>query len=163
MEYQRRPIPGYEKWEADTNGVIYGINGAPLYTRVGTKGYQQVNLGRTLRQAYVHRLVALTFIPNLENKPTVNHIDGNKLNNNVENLEWATYYEQVDHKGKILKQEGGCLYIHQIDVTTKEIIATFKSMKEASEKTGVNYGNISSACSGRLKTAGGYIWQKSFM
>jgi hypothetical protein len=45
----------------------------------------------------VHRLVAEAFIPNTENKPTVNHIDSNRLNNNIDNLEWATMYEQNLH------------------------------------------------------------------
>ena len=74
---------------------------------VGKKGYLQVCL--TNKNTYsVHRLVALTFIENKENKPEVNHIDGNKLNNHISNLEWNTTQENLEHKrinnlGKTLK------------------------------------------------------------
>lgn len=59
------------------------------------KGYLRANIGGTIRQ--LHRVVAETWLDNLENKPQVNHIDGNKLNNAVLNLEWVTNQENRDH------------------------------------------------------------------
>ena len=55
----------------------------------------------------VHKAVAQAFISNDENKPTINHKDGNKKNNNINNLEWATYKEQMEHSTKILHQNCG--------------------------------------------------------
>lgn len=62
-----------------------------------TDGYMQIAIGETGKKYYVHRLVALTFMSNPENKPTINHLDGNKENNAIENLEWATRKEQIIH------------------------------------------------------------------
>jgi len=67
---------------------------------VGYKGVYLTNNDKGKR-VRVHRLVALAFIPNPENKPCVNHIDGNKLNNNVNNLEWCTYSENIIHGFRI--------------------------------------------------------------
>lgn len=55
----------------------------------------------------VHKAVAMAFIPNPENKPTVNHKDGDRKNNKAENLEWATYKEQSQHSSKVLKRNCG--------------------------------------------------------
>jgi hypothetical protein len=67
----------------------------PMKPFTDKEGYMRVKLlGKTKK---VHRLVAQAFIPNPDNKPTVNHIDGNRSNNCVENLEWATYSENKQH------------------------------------------------------------------
>jgi hypothetical protein len=72
---------------------------ARMSTFIAKKGHVRVNLydnGRQMKFS-IHRLVALAFIPNPDNKEFVNHKDGNKLNNHVSNLEWATRQENEDH------------------------------------------------------------------
>lgn len=122
-----------------------------------TNGYKDAN---KTGNDYVHILVAKAFIPNPENKPTVNHIDGDKLNNKVENLEWATQSEQAIHafennlnnvvkstKGKQLKgsrcynakiDEGQAMEIYMISNLTNE------THKDIGELYGVSRGVIGS-------------------
>jgi hypothetical protein len=72
----------------------------PSITPVGfNNGYLSISLAKNGRSRiqYIHRLLAITFIPNPENKPQVNHIDGNSLNNDLSNLEWATAKENIRH------------------------------------------------------------------
>lgn len=85
------------------NGRKDNRKGRVLNPSVNKYGYHQIVLTENgTRKTYtVHRLVAEAFIDNKEHKPTVNHIDGNKLNNDYRNLEWATHKEQKDHSIKI--------------------------------------------------------------
>jgi hypothetical protein len=83
----------------DKNGVRY-LRPEKLLTHLSNgNGYFKVNLyGETVKKSIlVHRLVAQAFLPNLDNKPCVNHKDGNKANNSVENLEWCTISENHKH------------------------------------------------------------------
>lgn len=108
----------------------------------------------------VHRLVAETFIDNISNLPCVNHIDGNKQNNRVENLEWSTYGDNNMHalRNNLRRPRGN--KIAQKDLKTKEIINIYKSTCEASRQTGISRGGISHCLNGRTNSSGGYLWEK---
>lgn len=84
---------------ARKNGTTVYVPSNVLSVKVGKKGYCTVNLTMNNRKKtqYLHRLVAMAFIPNPENKPDVNHLDGNKSNNLVSNLAWVTKSENSKH------------------------------------------------------------------
>lgn len=84
------------------NGRIDNRKGKVLKPKINKYGYQVITLSKNgIRKTYtIHQLVAKAFIPNPENKKTINHKDGNKMNNYVDNLEWATEKENQQHKWK---------------------------------------------------------------
>ena len=106
----------------------------------------------------VHRLVAQEFIPNAEGKPQINHIDGDRNNNHVNNLEWVTGSENMNHAYKTgLTKPRNQKPVKGINILTgKEVI--FGSCYEASRKLGITEGAIRSALKGRTKTSAGYTW-----
>ena len=116
-------------------------------------GYLKVSLCKDghLKQLFVHRIVAKAFIQNPNNLKTVNHKDEVKTNNVATNLEWMTQGDNV-----IYSQ---ARQVQMFDKSTCELLATFPSTHEAARVTGINQGDISSCCRGKLKSAGGYKWR----
>ena len=100
----------------------------------------------------VHKLVAKAFCENVENKPFVDHIDGNKINNNAENLRWVTHKENCDNANT--KR-----YKPVVQKSNGETVATYKSVTEASILTGISTPAISNCAQGKSKTAGGFLWE----
>lgn len=136
-------------------------------THIDKYGYTRVDLYKNSKciVKQVHRLVAIAFIPNIENKPEVNHIDGNKQNNNINNLEWCTRTENERHayktglkKSRYGKDNKNSKPVIQYDLNMN-IIAEYVGAREAGRKTGYNQSNITKCCNGKVKTAGGYIWR----
>jgi hypothetical protein len=106
----------------------------------------------------LHRIVALTFIDNPENKEQVNHIDGNKLNNVVSNLEWVTNKENQIHKYKIGLGNNYTRKIVQYDLEMNKI-KEFNSIVEATKILNIGKSNIRGVITNYRKTAGGFIFK----
>jgi len=165
-----------EEWrEIDTNKILNEEN-------ISDKKYYVSNLGRfknsygTIMENYkinengyiriyiykqtfaLHRLVALTFLENPENKETVNHKDGNKLNNKLDNLEFATNKEQQIHKFEIGLGNNFTRKIKQYDLEFNEI-KTFNSIVEASKELNIGKAGINATCLYKQKHSGGFVFR----
>ncbi len=177
-----KDIPGYEgEYQISNRGRLKSFMRNKLGEIRSVKNrhglYQTIPLcvcqkKKTVR---IHRLVAEAFIPNPENKPTVNHKDLDKQNNYASNLEWATYKENINHAIKRIPSmiKGMNNYnqnirprtIIQLDLYGR-FIAEFKNSIEAGKATGVCYRNILQVASKdeykpglTRKQAGGFKWR----
>jgi hypothetical protein len=112
-------INGYERnYRLYIDGEVWSVKSGKFLKQEISKGYKRVTLsinGKTKR-FQTHRLVAMYFIENPLNKPCVNHIDGNKNNNNFENLEWCTYSENEKHSYISLGKINSIRKLSELDI-----------------------------------------------
>ena len=161
-----QPITGYENYKVSCNGEVINSHGRLLKASLSSKGYKEVvlyNVGDRTKFK-VHRLVAITFIPNPENKPQVNHINGDKADNRVENLEWATNSENIQHAYdnalNVMKTGGQ----HPRSKSVKQeaigghFVKIWGSIREIERELNYSSSNISKCCKGIYSTAYGFKW-----
>lgn len=177
MEETWKDIKGYEGlYQVSDRGNVKSI----FYKRTRNEiilkqcnhfnGYYQVCLcfKKKRKTHLVHRLVCNAFLDNPENKKTVNHKNGNKTDNRLENLEWNTYSENETHSYRILGKKNHMLGKSHINHFSKPIlrytihgvyIDEFLGTHEAFKATGIHRGNINQCCKGKRNHAGGFIWK----
>lgn len=136
-----------------------------LNPTIGKRGYYEVCIrGNGKRKTVkVHRIIAEAFIPNPDNLPEINHIDTDKLNNKITNLEWCTRKYNSNHaydKGLFHKIDYSTISnrVKSINNLTGEI-RYFKSFREASTELNVNYTSIPRVISGKYKHSNNYRFE----
>jgi hypothetical protein len=171
-----KPIPDYEDYKINEKGVLVTKDNIVMKKCVSRHGYIHTRLlnkdGKSVGH-YVHRLVAQTFIDNPGKRPHINHKDGNKQNNSVENLEWVTREENMIHAHRVLNikkcDNHRCIYRLELNGI---MIDEWKSVSEAAEKFNIAINTISTCCSTFNKTKTtmtrnqyngyGWCWKESY-
>lgn len=157
-----KKIPGYKYYFVSNLGRVKSTNdkgnwgdGRILKVIVRESGYCVVNLwsyrdgDKKMKQHRVHKLVAESFVPNPENKPIVNHIDGNKENNSANNLEWCTHSENMIHS-----YENGLHNVEKGKKTTKLNEDQVREIRERYEKENISQANLAKdypVCEGQIR------------
>lgn len=182
MENQQeiwKDIKGYEgHYQISNLGRVkslknYRGNGDIILKEINRLGYLHVSLCREgkIINYKIHRLVCMAFLDNKENKPCVNHINGEKTDNRLVNLEWVTYSENEKHSYRVLnkvyaspmKGKYGQL-IHNSKLVIQIsldgfIVNVYDSQATAERETGIRQQSISRCVSGIRYKTGGYIWK----
>ena len=156
-----KEIKEYEGlYEVSTLGNVKGLTSGKILKPSYRGGYNAVGLSKNGKSITfpIHRLVALNFLDKIDNCNIVNHKNGNKYDNEVDNLEWTNTSGNTKHA-----RDTGLISIQQRLVSqynlAGEFIREYKSVKEASEQTGLPEINIYAVCYGSNKSSGGFNWK----
>lgn len=166
-----RYISGFEKYIITRNGVVYTLNHNRFKSirikksEVDRFGYNRVRLHRNgyYKKFLTHRLVAIMFIQNPNNLPIVNHINEVKTDNRVENLEWCTQKQNINHgtcierRSEKNRRNKKCKKVAQID-KNGNIVKVYNSTREA-ERNGYCHSNVSFCALHENKTFKGFNWK----
>ena len=165
-----RIIKDFPNYKVNNEGQIKSLNynhtnrEQLLKEFIGSKGYPYVILVNKGKRFYktIHSLVAQAFTPNPNNYNSVNHKDEDKLNNNVNNLEWLNLEDNIRYgtgiERRAIKQRTDYRSRKVKSIDTFGNVTTYNSAREASRVTGVNQGSISKCCNGLRVSAGLYKW-----
>jgi hypothetical protein len=150
---------GYPNYEVSTFGRVRNAIRKNFITGWKNRdGYIWVGITHLTgkqRLKSIHFFVAIAFIPNPENKPSVDHIDRIRDNNYVGNLRWATPEEQMTNRREF-KNKGQSIYQYALDGT---LIRCWEKISDAAATLNIGRTSISSVCNRKRPTAGGYIWR----
>ena len=156
-----RDIEGYEGlYKISNKGRVKSLKwGKERILRPGIDGYGYMFVclcnDNVMKYFKLHRLVAQAFIPNLYNKPQVNHLDENKKNNCVDNLEWATAKENINYGTRNERASRKILQYSK----SGEFIREWQGALEVERVLGIDNSHINACCRGKRKSAGGFIWK----
>ena len=141
-----KDVIGYEGLYGITScGKVWSYINNQFLTPYDNHGYKMVRLYKDGEEKgkYIHRLVGEAYIPNPQNLPEIDHINENKEDNSVKNLQWLTKEDNI-RKSKSKK-----VYCVELD-------RIFDSQKQAALELHLEQGNISRVCNGKARTTGGY-------
>jgi len=160
----------FDMYEVSNLGQVRNKNTGRILRQATQGGYKCVGLmlNDEIKNCRVHRLVAKEFIENSENKPQVNHIDKNKTNNIVSNLEWTTAKENSIHRSTgVIQTTNQNICVWRVDKDTNEKIELYNSIEDAgrwlvdnnySNCSLTSRANISNVIRGKQKTSCGFKW-----
>jgi len=146
----------FSKYKVTPDGKVFNKDGYLMSTFKDKDGYTVVSLSDDNNKKHlikVHRLVATRYIPTFNYSLTVNHKDGNKDNNSVENLEWLSSADNLKHSWFVLGRK------HYTKMIINDKGEVFKSVKEAAERYGASIQSISNCANGRTKTSKNRKWR----
>lgn len=157
-----RDTPFHEGYQVTDDGRVFSLKSnkflSPKVDKYGYIAYTLFVSGKA-RCVTAHRLVALTYINNPDNLPCVNHINENKLDNRVDNLEWVTVKDNDNHGTRNLRMAQTKETKPVVQIFDNGSTKIFRGAKDAFRHTGINRCQISRVCRGLSKTAGGYEWR----